>query len=105
MYRRIDNLDEVLAASRGKKIVIFKHSNTCGTSREAKGEVDSFVESHPGVDTYMVVIQEQRSVSNQIAEKLGIPHESPQLLVVEDGKVAAHWSHWEIKKEEMEKVL
>ena len=104
-YKKIKNLDKVLAASAGKKIVIFKHSNACGTSRSAKSEVDSFSVSHPEVEVYLVVVQEQRPVSDEIAQKLGVPHESPQLFIVEDGRAVAHWSHWDIKKSEIEAVF
>lgn len=44
----------------------------------------------------------QRSMSMAIADSLGVQHESPQLLMVRDGKVVAHGSHQQLTPERVE---
>ena len=61
--------------------MIFKHSNTCGISLCAKEEIEAYV-AQGLYDVHMLVVQEQRPLSNQISESLGVRHASPQLLIV-----------------------
>jgi bacillithiol system protein YtxJ len=44
----------------------------------------------------MVVVQEQRPLSNLIAQRLKYTHQSPQLFLIENGSVRWHASHWGI---------
>ena len=105
MYKKADNLDDILQASAGRKILLFKHSSSCGISSGAKREMDSFLEANPDAEVYLLIVQEQRSLSGAIAEKLGVVHESPQLILVENGKALESWSHWKIKKSKVEAAI
>ena len=49
----------------------------------------------------MVIVQEARPVSNQIANDLGRVHKSPQLFLIENGQVLWEASHWSIKSAAM----
>jgi len=105
MYKRIDDVDAVLKARTGKQILILKHSEICPISAGGKREVDRFLAENRGVEAYLVVVQEQRSVSKKLARKLGVKHETPQLLLVKDGKAERVWNHWEIQQKEIEKAV
>ena len=99
MYKQIETVDGMLEASRGQKVMVLKHSTTCPISSRAKREVDTLLAENSAAEFYLVVVQEQRNVSNELAEKLEILHESPQLLLIEDGRVTEHWSHHQITRE------
>jgi len=93
----IADLDNALAASAFRPILIFKHSATCGTSAMAHEEVDDLLAgSTPPVDLFMVRIQGARDVSRAITDRLGIRHESPQVLLVSAGRVLWHASHFRV---------
>ena len=105
MYKTIDDVDAVLKASEGKQILILKHSASCPISARGKREVDRFIEENNGVEAYLVVVQPQQPVSNELAEKLGVKHETPQVLLVKDGKAVKVWNHWSIRKKEIGKAV
>jgi thioredoxin 1 len=83
---------EALAAS-DTPLVIFKHSATCIISITVKQQYDAFVAANPGVPTRLVVVQQERPLSNAIEDVLRVQHESPQALVVHQGRVLWHASH------------
>ncbi len=99
MYKQVDTVDRLLEASRGKKVMVLKHSTACPISGRARRELDSLLADGPGAGVYLVVVQQQREFSNEIEEKLGIRHETPQLLLIQDGEVTEHWSHHQITRE------
>ena len=75
---------------------ILKHSCTCPTSAAALAEVEAYLATHPEEQAGMVVVQEDRPLSNWIASRLGRVHQSPQLFLVRAGVVAWSASHWSI---------
>lgn len=74
---------------------VFKHSTTCPVSARAAREVEALESDLP---VYWVNVREQRELSNWIAEALGVRHESPQLILVRDGRAVKSWSHFEITR-------
>lgn len=97
---------EQLEEAFGKpKAIIFKNSLSCGISRHARGELEAFAREHAGnVDIYMIDDVADRTLSNTIAARTGVRHESPQAFYLENGAVVWHASHFSITKEELEKV-
>jgi len=79
---------------KNEKFYVFKHSITCGVSMAAKEKVDAYEGPIP---VFEVIVQTQRLLSNDIAEKLQVRHESPQLILVENGKVKKVLNHYEIE--------
>lgn len=93
----VDALDTALARSSTRPAVIFKHSVTCGTSAMAMEEMQQLIGGAPvAADVYLVEIQRARAVSRAIEDHLGVRHESPQVLMVVDGRVVWHASHFRI---------
>jgi len=84
---------------------LFKHSNTCGVSRAAYDEVASFLSKHADQHVGMVVVQEHRPLSNLISNRLNFVHQSPQLFLLRDGKVAWSGTHWSITADAMVAAL
>ena len=95
----IEKLEQLFAKSNEQPVVLFKHSLTCPISAGVYEEV-SGVES----DVNIVIMQKARDVSNEIAQKTGIRHESPQAIVLKDGKVSYHASHYDITAQDLSKV-
>ncbi|MBK7595302.1 MAG: bacillithiol system redox-active protein YtxJ [Gemmatimonadetes bacterium] len=73
--------------------VIYKHSPYCGLSTSARAEVCAFVADHPTLPIWEVDVVGQRELSEQIAQDLGIRHESPQAIVLVDGATVWFASH------------
>lgn len=74
---------------------VFKHSTTCGISARAAREVREMAVDLP---IYWVNVREQRELSNWIAEAYRVTHESPQLLLIRDGKAEKVWSHYDVHR-------
>jgi bacillithiol system protein YtxJ len=90
----VESLDQLLVQSHTGPVVIFKHSNSCGISSFAYDHM-SKVASTVGI----VTVQKARNVSDEIARRLGVAHESPQVLIVHRGSVVWSASHGRVKAE------
>ena len=80
---------------------ILKHSITCPVSAFAMQEFRRYLAAHPDEHAAVVIVQHARPVSNHIAERLGVRHESPQLFLVQAGRVLWDGSHGEVTAEAM----
>lgn len=93
----IFQLDTLVEKSYQKPQFIFKHSTRCGISRTVKREFEgSFPFKNEEVDLYYLDLLSYRHISNKIASLFGVYHESPQLLIVKNGRVVKHASHGNI---------
>ena len=105
----VADLDAALARSVVRPVLIFKHSITCGTSEVAREEVEELIESIDReawpVDLYVVRVQPARAVSNEIETRLRVRHESPQVLLVNNGQVVWRASHYRVTATAMAAAL
>lgn len=97
-----EQLDHALSQ---KKAILFKHSLTCPISAHAYQEMQEFTAAHKDAPFYIIKIQDARQVSNTIAERTGVKHESPQVIVLEKGKPVWHASHFDITAAELHRQL
>lgn len=72
-------------------MAVFKHSTRCSISFMARSRVEREWESD--VPLYEVDVIRDRTVSNLIAERLNLVHQSPQFMVIHAGKVVYSASH------------
>lgn len=88
----LDDWKHCLEGSRDAPVLVFKHSTACPISSEAHRHVARYLESKSATDPEVSIVRviEERPVSNQIAEDLGLQHKSPQLILLRNG--AAVWS-------------
>lgn len=96
-----EDLARVMEASRERPVFLFKHSTACPISAAACREVESYRDATGDAgrpDIYMVKVIESRPISNQIAEDLGVPHRSPQLILVKNGQAVWNGSHHGINR-------
>ncbi len=93
MLREIDSITELDEVFGADIAVLYKHSPFCGASRWARDEVLEFVQSHPGTPVFEVNVVRQRQLSQEIARRVGIRHQSPQVIVLRSGVPAWDTSH------------
>jgi bacillithiol system protein YtxJ len=90
------DLEELLDKSTTDPVLIFKHSTQCPISEQAYQEFIDFAEGVRPLTCGSVLVIENRRLSNAIAERFGVRHESPQALLIKDRRVIWHASHWSI---------
>ena len=91
-------VDDAIMASNSNPQVILKHSPRCGISFMAKRNLDHMPKLD-NVGYFLIDVIRDRAVSQYLAEKLGIRHESPQAFVLKEGTVTWHGSHHRITDE------
>ena len=102
----IEQIRDIVKDSSERPQIIFKHSTTCGTSRMALNRFKAQYNIHEGQSNlYFLDLKSYREVSNEVSNTFNIVHESPQLLIVKEGKVVAHASHWEIAELDLDKTV
>jgi bacillithiol system protein YtxJ len=95
-----EQLSHIIEKSKEKAQVIFKHSNRCSISSVALQRLQRA--NQPGeIDFYFLDLIRYRSVSNKISEVFKVHHESPQVLLIKDGKCIFHESHLSIDMHEI----
>jgi bacillithiol system protein YtxJ len=88
----IDALEVVKEKSFQKPQVLFKHSTRCSTSSLVKNRLERSA-ALPDVDFYFLDLIRHRDVSDKIAELFNVYHESPQVLLIKNGKCHYEESH------------
>lgn len=83
-------LENLLSDSAQKPVIVFKHSNACSISARAYREMQQ-VEN-----VNILVVQSARDVSKELANLTGIRHETPQVIVLRDGKAVWNASHFDV---------
>ncbi|NEM96521.1 bacillithiol system redox-active protein YtxJ [Pontibacter burrus] len=102
-----EQLDLVLEESKHTPVVIFKHSTRCSISSTAKSRLERQWDGK-GLDhvkPYYLDLIAYRPVSNEVADVLDVQHESPQLLLVQDGVCTYNASHMSISVDELKKKV
>lgn len=107
---RITNQNELihaLASSSERPLLLFKHSTRCPVSARAYREVTRYLEGTPNdqVDYVLVHVIQDRPVSNEVEASLGVTHQSPQVILVRDGKAVWHTSHSSITSRSLQDIL
>ena len=93
-------LDSLVEASFDRPVVLFKHSNSCGISADILRQLNE-IDGNINV----IVIQQDRDISNLAADRTGHRHQSPQAFVLKDGKPIYHATHYGIDPMEISKKL
>jgi bacillithiol system protein YtxJ len=102
----LEFMNELIEKSHHEPVLIFKHSATCPVSAFAFLQLTSFLEGHKEhLLSGMVVVQQSREVSNEIASRLNLKHQSPQTLLIKNGHVTWHASHSNINLDSLGQVF
>ena len=93
-----EQLNELIVESAQKPVFIFKHSTRCSISSMSLDRLlrNWKEEDATKITPYYLDLIAYRSLSNSVADRLGVPHESPQVLLIQNGEVTYHESHYGI---------
>jgi bacillithiol system protein YtxJ len=95
--QRLEELDALLEESKNRPLLLFKHSLSCGTSYEALDElIDHLKEDRLPARYAMITVQTHRELSTAVARRLGVRHETPQALLIREGRVVWSASHFRV---------
>lgn len=103
----LDMLEAAIAESAERPVLLFKHSRTCGISCGALDELHQHLEHQQAAAAAykMVTVQSHRGVSDGVASRLGIRHETPQAILLRDGRPVWSASHFRITADELARAL
>lgn len=102
----IDQLDNIIKNSSIKPKVIFKHSTRCGISRMVFNQFQKGYESNDdNVTYYLLDLLSYRDVSNAVAQKLNVVHQSPQVIILFDKEVIHTESHHGIDIKKVQQIV
>jgi len=102
----LDQLTNLIKNSKLKTKVIFKHSTRCGISRMALSGFEREYENlNQDVTYYLLDLLNYRDISDAIAKQLDVQHQSPQVIVVKNGKVIHTESHHGIDIKKIQQLI
>ncbi len=109
-WNQIDNeeiINTIIETSKEKPVLIFKHSTRCSISSMALNRLTrSWDEEEMAViSPYFLDLISYRGISHKIAEVFNIQHQSPQILLIKDGKSIYDTSHMSISYSDLKSQL
>ena len=102
-FFRIDDraaLESLLTDSKQKPVIVFKHSNACSISSRAYREMEK-VDGQVNI----LEVQSAREISRELANLTGVRHETPQVIVLRDGKAVWNASHFDVQAAAVAKAV
>lgn len=100
-----DQLDQLIAESGEQPVLIFKHSTTCSISAMALSRLERNWSDAAGIKPYFLDLLAYRSVSNRVADQFDVPHQSPQVLLIQNGECVYDASHMSISFQMLQQVV
>lgn len=99
-------LEAIDRESEARPVAIFKHSTSCGISHHVKdGLMQAWDFAPDEIGVYYLDLLQYRPVSNAVMTHYGVQHQSPQLLLIKNGKAVYHASHQAVSVPELRKAL
>lgn len=99
----VSDLDKINRLSKEQKVLLFKHSTRCSISSAALNRLERNWkdEDSEKLTPFYLDLLNHRDVSNSIADLYAIEHQSPQVLVIQDGKCIYNEAHYGISYEDL----
>jgi len=101
----LGQIEEIIALSEQFPVIIFKHSTRCSISRMALKNFENEYDLGQNVWAYYLDLISFREVSNEIASRFNVVHQSPQLLLIVGGKSVYDVSHSAIDAQELKSKI
>lgn len=99
---KIEQFDEIDEISYTKPVVLFKHSTRCIISRTVLKQFENeFQFPEEKIDWYLLDLLNHRDLSNEIASRYHVVHQSPQIVVIKNGKAVFNESHDSISVDDL----
>lgn len=95
---KLNQIDKIVEESTKQNILIFKHSTACSTSRMTLDRLERNwnEEEMAKLKPYYLDLLSFREISNALAQRFDVEHESPQVLIIKKGKSIYDQSHFGI---------
>ncbi|WP_031428332.1 bacillithiol system redox-active protein YtxJ [Flavimarina sp. Hel_I_48] len=94
---RKEQVEEIAEISSKTPVLIFKHSTSCGISRMSLKQFEKEYDLEKSVvEPYFLDLKQYREISNLVASKFNVQHESPQVLLIINGEAVYNESHGSI---------
>lgn len=91
------DIAKIVEESENRPQLVYKHSNRCSVCFVAKGNIESAAdEILDHADMHYLNVVKHRGASDEVASRCSISHESPQVIIIDDGEVTSHASHGQI---------
>jgi bacillithiol system protein YtxJ len=103
--QELNSRQEADAAFGCESSIIFKHSTQCPISANARREMESFTSGGEPVPVYLLDVNGQRELSDYVAERTGIEHQSPQVVLLRGGSPEWHTSRFDISAQSLRERL
>lgn len=103
--KQLEEIDKLSYSPEIKGILLFKHSTRCSISSMALSRLERNLKVSNILPIYLLNLLDYRSVSQHIAEHYQITHESPQVLVIKNGKCIYTASHSEINADDIQSAV
>ena len=94
------SIDELVQESHQHPVVLFKHDPYCGVSAAVQEELEELEG-----EIVLLDVSRQHDLKRQVAERTGVRHESPQVIVLRGGQVAWAASHFKITASALRQAL
>jgi bacillithiol system protein YtxJ len=101
----LEQLNEIISLSNESPVLIFKHSTRCSVSRMALKQFENEFDTLDKVTPYFLDLITYRDISNEIASRFQVVHQSPQVLLIKNGKSVYDASHSDIDAKDLEERL
>ena len=101
----LGQIEEIITLSEQMPVIIFKHSTRCSISRMALKNFENEYDLGENVIAYFLDLISFREVSNEIASRFNVVHQSPQLLLIVGGKSVYDVSHSSIDAQELKSKI
>jgi bacillithiol system protein YtxJ len=100
-------LNAAISESSERPVLLFKHSRYCGVSCEALDELHAHIQArtNQSVTYKMITVQTHRPISDEVTQRFGLRHETPQAILLRDGKVVWNASHFRITATQLDQAL
>jgi len=99
----LEQLDAIVEASSSRPVLLLKHSTRCSISSTALNRLErswNAAETNNTLPFYLDLIA-HRDISQAIAERFHVEHQSPQALIIKNGTCVYHASHFDIQYAEL----
>jgi len=89
-------LQDLVKLSFSEKVLIFKHSTRCSISAMSKNRLESVGKDSKIRNCFLLDILNYRQISSRVESDFKVIHESPQVLIIQNGECIYNASHNEI---------
>lgn len=94
----LSQLDQIDQESGDMDVVVFKHSTRCGISAMTEDALMKGIDwDQSEFKFYYLDLLNHRDISNQIAERYGVVHQSPQLILIREGRAVDSVTHHAVR--------